>query len=37
MGELIVQAGLCRMLKRAHHDRKYEERLIPHVETQTAP
>jgi hypothetical protein len=34
MEKQIVQAGLCRMVKRAHHARKFEERLIPRVEMQ---
>jgi hypothetical protein len=34
MEKQIVQAGLCRMVKRAHHARKFEDRLIPRVEMQ---
>lgn len=32
MGTSIIHAGLCSMIEKAHHDRKYEEHLIPRME-----
>jgi hypothetical protein len=31
-GKLIAQAGLCRMVKRPHHGKKYQDYLLLRVE-----